>query len=54
LAPVIRALKRKGFSGYATAEIIPNMKAIPIDDATGMEGVRRTKEIFECEWGRKT
>ena len=50
LEPVIRALKRKAFSGHATAEIIPNMKAIPLTDMAGMEGIRRTKEQFERAW----
>ena len=52
LAPVVRALKRKGFSGYVTAEIIPNMKQVSLEDIAGMEGIRRTKEIFESEWAR--
>ena len=52
LAPVVRALKRKGFSGYVTAEIIPHMKQVPLSDAQGMEGIRRTKEIFEQAWNR--
>jgi len=50
LDPVVRALKRKGFSGYATAEIIPNMKQVLLTDAQGIERIRRTKEAFEMAW----
>ncbi len=50
LDPVVRALKRKGFCGYATAEIIPNMKAIPIEDAAAMQAIRQTREAFERAW----
>lgn len=50
IEPIIRALKRKGFSDYVTVEIIPNMKPILLEDAEALAGIQHTWEAFEKTW----
>ena len=47
---VVAGLKKKGFDGVVTLEVMPRLQSIYIKDEEGIGSIIRTRQIFEDFW----
>jgi sugar phosphate isomerase/epimerase len=54
MGDAVNGLKRTGFDGIVTLEVIPYGQRVYIKDEGGMASIIRTREIFEDYWSQPT
>ena len=54
MGDVVSGLKKKGFDGTVTLEVIPYGQRVYTKDEEGMASIIRTREIFEDYWNQPT
>ncbi len=52
MGDVVSGLKKKGFDGIVTLEVIPYGQRVYIKDEEGMASIIKTREMFEDYWTR--
>jgi len=52
MGEVVSGLKKKGFDGIVTLEVIPYGQRVYIKDEEVMASIIKTREIFEDYWTR--